>query len=107
MTLRIAISGTGRIGRLCIRAPFETGRTDIEIVAINSRGKLDALVHLLKYDSVHGRFGGTITHVITHNMHHRGEVLHMLSRLGLTDLPEGDLLSWEAGYIAEKGVMTQ
>jgi len=62
MTLRIAISGTGRIGRLCIRAPFETGRTDIEIVAINSRGKLDALVHLLKYDSVHGRFGGTITH---------------------------------------------
>jgi len=62
MTTRIAISGTGRIGRLCIRAPFETGRTDIEIVAINSRGKLDALVHLLKYDSVHGRFGGTITH---------------------------------------------
>jgi uncharacterized damage-inducible protein DinB len=40
-------------------------------------------------------------------MHHRGEVLHMLSRLGLTDLPEGDLLSWEAGHIAEKGVMTQ
>ena len=52
-------------------------------------------------------YGGAILHVITHNMHHRGEVLHMLSRLGLTDLPEGDLLSWEAGYIAEKGVMTQ
>lgn len=59
---RIAISGTGRIGRLCIRAPFETGRNDIEIAAINSRGSLDTLVHLLKYDSVHGRFNGTITH---------------------------------------------
>ena len=40
-------------------------------------------------------YGGTILHVITHNMHHRGEVLHMLARLGLTHLPEGDLLGWE------------
>lgn len=40
-------------------------------------------------------YGGAILHVITHNMHHRGEVLHMLARLALTDLPEGDLLSWE------------
>ncbi len=70
MTTRIAISGTGRIGRLCIRAPFETGRTDIEIAAINSRGKLDALVHLLKYDSVHGRFNADVSydeHSITIN----------------------------------------
>jgi len=50
-------------------------------------------------------FGGAILHVITHNMHHRGELLHMLNRLGLTGLPEGDLLSWEAGQNAEKGVM--
>jgi uncharacterized damage-inducible protein DinB len=40
-------------------------------------------------------FGGTILHVITHNMHHRGEVLHMFARLGLPHLPEGDMLSWE------------
>lgn len=40
-------------------------------------------------------FGGTILHVITHSMHHRGEVLHMLARLGLQNLPEGDMLSWE------------
>ncbi len=40
-------------------------------------------------------FGGTILHVVTHNMHHRGEVLHMLARLGLSHLPEGDMLSWE------------
>jgi uncharacterized damage-inducible protein DinB len=42
-------------------------------------------------------YGGAIAHVITHNMHHRGELLHLLARLGLADLPEGDVLSWEAG----------
>lgn len=62
MKTRIAISGTGRIGRLCIRAVFEEKRSDIEIAAINSRGKLDALVHLLKYDSVHGRFNADVSH---------------------------------------------
>jgi uncharacterized damage-inducible protein DinB len=41
-------------------------------------------------------FGGAILHVITHDMHHRSEVLHMLAQFGLEDLPEGDLLSWEA-----------
>jgi len=43
-------------------------------------------------------YGGGILHVITHNMHHRSEVLHILARLGLQDLPEGDLLSWEASF---------
>lgn len=51
-------------------------------------------------------YGGAILHVITHNMHHRGELLHMLDRLGLTDLPEGDLLSWEAMAGAEKEAIT-
>jgi uncharacterized damage-inducible protein DinB len=41
-------------------------------------------------------YGGAVAHVITHNMHHRSELLHMLARLDLTDLPEGDLLGWEA-----------
>ena len=50
-------------------------------------------------------FGGAVLHVITHDMHHRSEVLHMLSRLGLEDLPEGDLLGWEANARTEKGVM--
>lgn len=40
-------------------------------------------------------YGGAIAHVITHSMHHRAQVLHMMRRLGLTDLPEGDVLSWE------------
>jgi uncharacterized damage-inducible protein DinB len=43
-------------------------------------------------------YGGTIAHVITHNMHHRAQLLYMLDRLGLTDLPEGDLLGWEIKY---------
>lgn len=40
-------------------------------------------------------FGGTIAHVITHNMHHRAELLHMLGRLNVPNLPEGDVLLWE------------
>ena len=40
-------------------------------------------------------FGGAIGHVITHNMHHRAEVLHIMARLGMTDLPEGDLMGWD------------
>lgn len=40
-------------------------------------------------------FGGTIAHVITHNMHHRAELLHMLGRFGVPNLPEGDVLVWE------------
>ncbi len=40
--------------------------------------------------------GGGVLHVITHNMHHRSELIHMLTRLGIADPPEGDLLGWEA-----------
>lgn len=40
-------------------------------------------------------YGGAIAHVITHSMHHRAQILHMLRRLGVEDLPEGDVLSWE------------
>jgi uncharacterized damage-inducible protein DinB len=40
-------------------------------------------------------FGGTIAHIITHNMHHRSEIIHMLTRLGLEHVLEGDVLSWE------------
>ena len=45
-------------------------------------------------------FGGTIAHVITHNMHHRCEVIHMLTRLGLANVLEGDVLSWEQQALA-------
>lgn len=56
MTVRVAINGFGRIGRLVARALYESGRTDIEIVAINDLADATTNAHLLKYDSVHGRF---------------------------------------------------
>ena len=56
MTVRVAINGFGRIGRLVLRAAYEAGRDDIEFVGINDLGSVAANAHLLKYDSVHGRF---------------------------------------------------
>lgn len=56
MTTKVAISGFGRIGRLVLRAAYESGRKDIEVVAINDLADLHTNAHLLKYDSVHGRF---------------------------------------------------
>ena len=60
MPVRVAINGFGRIGRLVLRALFESGRKDIEIVAINDLADATTNAHLLKYDSVHGRFNGTV-----------------------------------------------
>lgn len=56
MALRVAINGFGRIGRLSLRSALEHNRTDLEFVAINDLGGLEANAHLLRYDSVHGRF---------------------------------------------------
>jgi glyceraldehyde 3-phosphate dehydrogenase len=56
MTIRVAINGFGRIGRLVLRAIVETGRKDIDIVAVNDLGPVETNAHLLRYDSVHGRF---------------------------------------------------
>ncbi|HSR55461.1 MAG TPA: type I glyceraldehyde-3-phosphate dehydrogenase [Alphaproteobacteria bacterium] len=60
MPIRVAINGFGRIGRLVLRAIHERDRKDIEIVAINDLGSIEANVHLLKYDSVHGPFPGRV-----------------------------------------------
>jgi len=61
MTIRVAINGYGRIGRNILRALYESNfRNDIKIVAINDLGKASLNVHLTKYDSVHGRFPGTV-----------------------------------------------
>ncbi|MCH2095083.1 MAG: type I glyceraldehyde-3-phosphate dehydrogenase [Rhodobacteraceae bacterium] len=56
MTLKVAINGFGRIGRNVLRAIIESGRTDLEVVAINDLGPVETNAHLLRYDSVHGRF---------------------------------------------------
>jgi len=57
MALKIAINGFGRIGRGVLRALIETGNRDVDLVAVNDLAPADQLVHLLKYDSVHGRLG--------------------------------------------------
>ena len=61
MTVKVAINGFGRIGRNVLRALVESGRTDIEVVAINDLGPVETNAHLIRYDSVHGRFPGTVT----------------------------------------------
>ena len=60
MTVRVAINGFGRIGRLVLRSIVEHGRKDIEVVAINDLGPVETNAHLLRYDSVHGRFPGNV-----------------------------------------------
>ena len=65
MTVKVAINGFGRIGRNVLRAIIESGRTDIEVVAINDLGPVETNAHLLRFDSVHGRFPGVVTTTAT------------------------------------------
>ena len=60
MTLKIGINGFGRIGRLALRSMIENNRKDIEVVAINDLGPVETNAHLMRYDSVHGRFPNDI-----------------------------------------------
>ena len=60
MTVKVAINGFGRIGRNVLRAIIESGRTDIEVVAINDLGPVETNAHLLRYDSIHGKFPATV-----------------------------------------------
>ena len=65
MTVKVAINGFGRIGRNVLRAIIESGRTDIKVVAINDLGPVETNAHLLRFDSVHGRFPGMVTTTAT------------------------------------------
>src|SRR5919199_6809152 len=56
MTVKVAINGFGRIGRNILRAIVESGRKDIQVVAVNDLGPVETNAHLLRFDSVHGRF---------------------------------------------------
>ena len=60
MTITIGINGFGRIGRCTLAHIAESARNDVEVVAINATGPIETNAHLLKYDSVHGRFPGQI-----------------------------------------------
>jgi glyceraldehyde 3-phosphate dehydrogenase (phosphorylating) len=75
MTVKVAINGFGRIGRLVLRAIVESGRDDLTPVAINDLGSVEANAHLFRFDSVHGRFPGEVEvsgNAIT--VRHRGRV---------------------------------
>jgi glyceraldehyde 3-phosphate dehydrogenase (phosphorylating) len=61
MAVKVAINGFGRIGRNVLRAIVESGRSDIQVVAINDLGPVETNAHLMRYDSVHGRFPGKVT----------------------------------------------
>ena len=61
MTVTVGINGFGRIGRSTLAHIAESGRNDVQVVKINATGPVETNAHLLKYDSVHGRFGGTVT----------------------------------------------
>jgi glyceraldehyde 3-phosphate dehydrogenase len=61
MAVRVGINGFGRIGRNVLRAIAEAGRTDIEVVGINDLAPVETNAHLLRFDSVHGRFPGEVT----------------------------------------------
>ncbi|QCO56794.1 type I glyceraldehyde-3-phosphate dehydrogenase (plasmid) [Pseudorhodobacter turbinis] len=60
MTITIGINGFGRIGRCTLAHIAESARNDVQVVAINATGPIETNAHLLKYDSVHGRFPGTV-----------------------------------------------
>eukprot|EP01137_Pigoraptor_chileana_P004084 Opistho-2@45290 len=60
MSVKVAINGFGRIGRLVLRAIMESGRKDITVVGINDLGPVETNAHLFRHDSVHGHFPGLV-----------------------------------------------
>jgi glyceraldehyde 3-phosphate dehydrogenase len=87
MTLKIAINGYGRIGRLVHRALVESGRDDMEIVAINDLANIKTNTHLLKYDTVHGTFPHDVKGVDEDTMTVNGKHIQVYSERDPADLP--------------------
>nr|MBS0020310.1 type I glyceraldehyde-3-phosphate dehydrogenase [Gammaproteobacteria bacterium] len=90
MTIKVGINGYGRIGRNILRALYESGRKDIEFVAINDLGDANTNAHLTKYDTVHGRFPGDIS-VDGDYMVVNGDRIRVLAERAPAKLPWGDL----------------
>ena len=94
MTIRVAINGFGRIGRLLFRAAAEKGVKDVEFVAINDLADANTLAHLLKYDSVHGKFPGNVEvkegYIVVDSKDFKAE-LKVLSQPDPAQLPWKDL----------------
>ncbi len=90
MAIRVAINGFGRIGRHILRAIAESGRTDIEVVALNDLGSLKTTAHLFKYDSVHGRYSGDVK-VLDNGIDLGNGLIECFSERNPADLPWGRL----------------
>ena len=86
MTIRIAINGYGRIGRNVLRALYESGRRDIQIVAINDLGNSETNAHLTRYDTTHGRFSAEVL-VQGDNLVINGDVIRVFSQRNPADIP--------------------
>jgi len=87
---RVAINGFGRIGRLVLRSYLESGRDDLEFVAINDLAPPEMNAHLLEFDTVHGRYNGDLT-VSDGTMNVGGHSIKFCSERNPEDLPWGDL----------------
>lgn len=90
MTVRVAINGFGRIGRNVLRAIVESGRTDIEVVAINDLGDAEMNAYLLKRDSVHGPFAGEVS-VDGDAMVVNGKTIKVVAERDPSALPWGEI----------------
>ena len=92
MTIRVAINGYGRIGRMTLRAHYEYGKKhNIEIVAINAPGQDEVARHLTRFDTVHGRFNGEVELEGTDYLIVNGDRIRLLSERDPTKLPWGEL----------------
>jgi len=90
MTVRVAINGFGRIGRLVLRAIVESKRRDIVVVGVNDLGPVETNAHLLRYDSVHGRFPGPVS-VDGEHMIVDGHKIRVTAIRNPADLPHKEL----------------
>jgi len=90
MTVRVSINGFGRIGRLILRAIYESGRKDLKVVTINNLASIEASAHLLKYDTVHGRFPFDVE-VQGDKLIIDGDEVLFTQQRDPSDLPLGDL----------------
>ncbi len=90
MTIKVAINGYGRIGRNVLRALYESGRKDIQIVAINDLGDANTNAHLTQYDTAHGKFPGEVS-VDGDYMVVNGDRIRVLAERDPAKLPWGEL----------------
>ena len=90
MTVKVSINGFGRIGRNVLRAIYESGRTDIKVVAINDLGDVEMNAYLLKRDSVHGPFPGDVS-VEGDKMVVNGDEIRVTAIRNPEELPWGEL----------------